>query len=262
MRDIARGFAGALFVSLPLHFTMEMWAVARSIPDGVLLAFLGISFGLNKLYLDFAGFRRCAWQRSKWWDTVIVMGIGVVASLITLLVTGSIKPDVNFYLSVKMVAIETVGTSLGAAVAMNQLGTGDSGDEDTGLSDDMKVVVGSLLGGFLFALNIAPTAEPKVIVLQQSWYLTGATLILSLMVAFLTVDLAAFEDRDVKSRKIINSEWFESVVAYLVAFAVSAILLWVFGFATPLDPLQVWLPQAVALAYVTAVGGAAGRLVL
>lgn len=262
LRDIARGFAGALFVSLPLLFTMEMWSVARTIPDWVLLIFLGFSFILNKLYLDFAGFRRCAWQRSKWWDAAIAMGIGVVASLITLLVTGTIKPDLNFYLSLKLVAIETIATSLGASVAINQLGSGDSAQDGTGLSVDMKVIVGSLLGGFLFALNIAPTVEPKVIVLQQNWYLTGATLFLSLAVSYLTVAIAAFDDRNVQARKIISSEWFEAVFAYLIAFAISAVLLWVFGFATPFDPIDVWLPQAIALAYVTALGGAAGRLVL
>ena len=32
-RDLARGMAGALFVSLPLLFTMEMWQIARTIPD-------------------------------------------------------------------------------------------------------------------------------------------------------------------------------------------------------------------------------------
>ncbi|WP_265570109.1 DUF2391 family protein [Sphingomicrobium nitratireducens] len=47
IRDLARGFAGALFVSLPLLFTMEMWEIARTIPDALLIGFLGISFLIN-----------------------------------------------------------------------------------------------------------------------------------------------------------------------------------------------------------------------
>ncbi len=167
MRDIARGFAGALFVSLPLLFTMEMWQIARTMPDWVLLAFLALALGLSKLYLDFAGFRKWAWQRSHWWDALVAMGIGVIASTVTLFVTGTLHLGLDPYLMAKLVALETVPMSIGAAVAINQLGGGDSkGTDATGLRLDLRVVLGSLLGGFLFALNIAPTMEPKIIVLQ------------------------------------------------------------------------------------------------
>ena len=262
LQDLARGLAGALFVSLPLLFTMEMWVIARSIPDWVLVAFLCISIALNKLYLDFAGFRKRAWQESKWWDALVAFGIGCVASAITLIVIGSISPALDTYLAVKLVALEAIPMSLGAAVAINQLGGGDSGDATSGLSADWKVLLGNLLGGYLFALNIAPTVEPKVITLQQNWVLTGATLILALGISYLTVALACFEQRDLSERRVIDSEWLEALSSYLIAFAVSSALLFVFGFATPFDPLSVWLPQAVALSYATALGGAAGRLVL
>ncbi|TMM47197.1 DUF2391 family protein [Qipengyuania marisflavi] len=263
LRDLARGMAGALFVSLPLLFTLEMWVAARAMPDLVLLAFLAITVVLNKFYLDFAGFRKTAWQSAKWWDALITLGIGIVGSAITLVVIGSLKPDIDFYLAVKLVALEAIPMSMGAAVAINQLGASDGASQQaTGLSLDMKVVVGSLLGGFLFAMNIAPTMEPKLVVLQQNWYLTGATLVLSILVSYLTVGLAAFEEQDLADRKVINSAWLETAVAYAIAFLVSAVLLWIFGFSTPLDPMVVWLPHAIALAYVTALGGAAGRLVL
>ncbi len=87
-------------------------------------------------------------------------------------------------------------------------------------------------------------------------------MIVSIAVSYLTVAIAAFETRDLQDRVIITAEWFEAIVAYISAFLISLILLWVFGYGTPLDPLEVWLPQAVTLAYVTTLGGAAGRLVL
>ena len=263
LRDIARGFAGALFVSLPLLFTMEMWQIAKTIPDAVLLAFLGISFLLNRLYIQFAGFRREAWQCNKWWDAVVVMGIGAIASTITLFVAGIISLDLDWYLSFKTIALETIPTSLGAAVAINQLGSGDSSKpEKIGLSPDTVVIVGTFLGGFLFAFNIGPTLETKVIVLKQAWWQIGLTFVLSVAISYMIVAVAQFETRDMSQRKYITSEWLEALVSYIVAFLLSMLLLWVFGYGTPLDPLEVWLPQTVALAYATTLGGAAGRLIL
>lgn len=263
VRDLARGFAGALFVSLPLLFTMEMWQIARTIPDWVLLVSLGMTVVLNKLYLDFAGFRKWAWQRSKWWDAIIAMGIGIIASAITMFVTGTLHLDLDYYLMVKLMALEAIPMSIGAAVAVNQLGSGDSSKGAAkGLAFDLKIILGSMLGGFLFALNIAPTVEPKIIVLQQGWILIGATMLLSIAVSYLTVSLANLENRDLDERMIITSDWFEAIIAYVIAFMVSLVLLWMFGFGTPFDPMQVWLPQAITLSYVTTLGGAAGRLVL
>lgn len=263
VRDLARGMAGALFVSLPLLFTMETWQIARSIPATVLLALLGVAFVFNRLFLEYSGYRKQAWQRSKAWDTVVTMGIGAVASTITLFVVGVIDADLDWLLAIKTIALETVPTSMGAAVASNQLGGGDGVKNDNmSFSPDVNVIVGSLLGGYLFAFNIAPTMEPKLLALKQDWWLIGATVLLSLAVSYLMVAVAQFEERDMDKRRVIDRDWLEAAVAYVVAVLVSMLLLWVFGYGTPADPLSVWLPQTIVLAYATTLGGAAGRLVL
>ncbi|WP_265530160.1 DUF2391 family protein [Sphingomicrobium marinum] len=263
IRDLARGLAGALFVSLPLLFTMEMWHIARTIPDTVLLVFLGVAFVAIKFFLDFAGYRRTAWQRSRWWDALVAMGLGAIASIVTLSVTALISPSMDFYLVTKLVALESIPTGIGAAVAINQLGGGDARESSkVPFSPDVTVILGTALGGFLFAFNVAPTIETKVVVLNQTWVLVGLTLLLSLAVSYMTVSIAAFEERDLSQRKVITSEWLETIISYLMSFLISLLLLWVFGYGTPLDPLEVWLPQAIALAYATTLGGAAGRLIL
>lgn len=260
-RDLARGVAGALFVSLPLLFTEEMWLTARDISDWVLLVFLLISLGLNRLYLEFSGFRHRQWSKSKWWDAVVAMGIGMFASALTLAVTGIIGPSLDFHLAVKLIGLETIPMSMGAAVAINQLGGGDGAEVDqTAFGIDAQVLLGSFLGGFLFAFNIAPTQETTLIVQGQNWWLVLATALISLGISYLTVAIAQFEQRDLSDRKFITSDWFEAVLAYLLAFVLSMILLWVFGYGTPLDPIEVWLPQTVALSYATALGGAGGEI--
>lgn len=251
-------------MSLPLLFTQEMWQISRTIPDAVLLVFLALTLAINRLYLFFSGFRRKDWKRSPWWDALIAMGVGMVTATVTLLVTGIIAPAADIYMNAKLIALETIPMSIGAAVATNQLGSGDSAGSDDNLPIglDLRVLLGSLLGGFLFAFNIAPTMETKIIVLSQDWWMILATFVLSLGISYLTVAVANFEHRDLSERNVINSEWLEALMSYMVAFALSMLLLWVFGYGTPFDPLEVWLPQTIALAYATTLGGAAGRLVL
>lgn len=265
LRDLSRALAGALFISLPLLFTMEMWEIARAMPAGVLLGFLAASLVLNRLFLLFAGFRHRNWVAgSDWWDVLVAAGAGALASAMTLAVFGVIGPGTDPALALRMVALETVPTSMGAVVAINQLGPGDSGKRSRTLrrSTDLTVVLGALLGGFLFAFNVAPTVEPRLVAVQQGWPLAAATLLLSLAVTHVTVHLTEFEERDLTGRHVITTPWLETAVAYAIAFVVSAALLFVFGYAGPLDPPGVWLGQAIALAYATALGGAVGRLVL
>lgn len=264
VRDLARGFAGALFVSLPLLYTQEMWDFGRGLRPGSILAFLGAAFLICYGMILFAGFRKVNWQRSAAWDALACLGIGAIASLLTLLVAGIIDGSTPVGLAGRLVALETVATSIGAAVASNQLGSGDSAlrDRKVRRSDDETVVLGSLLGGILFALNIAPTMETKFVATQQDWVLALATFLLSVAVAFIIVNIAQFEERDLSRRKIITSTWLEALVAYLIAFAVSWWLLWMFAYITLGDPLEEWLPQVITLAYCTSLGGAAGRIVL
>lgn len=265
LRDLARGLAGALFVSLPLLFTMEMWEIALAMPATVLLLLLALSVVFNRLFMLFAGYRHRDWVRgSDWWDVLSAMGIGAAASAITLYVTGIVDFGMDPALALRTIALETVPTSMGAVVAINQLGPGDSGKRSHVLreSTDLTVVLGALLGGILFAFNVAPTVETKEIAVSQHWPLVAATFVLSITVSYIIVHIAEFEERDLTKRKVITTPLLEAAVAYVIAVVVSALLLWLFGYGTPLDPLEQWLPQVIALAYATSIGGAAGRLVL
>lgn len=119
-----------------------------------------------------------------------------------------------------------------------------------------------MLGGFLFAFNVAPTVETTEITMRQSWWLALATMLLSIVVAHLIVHLAQFDDRDLSRRKIFKSPITETLISYGLALLVSYILLFGFGYIGFSDPYGVWIPRVVTLAYATTLGGAAGRLVL
>ncbi|MEP7316694.1 MAG: DUF2391 family protein [Sphingomicrobium sp.] len=264
-RDVARGLAGALFVSLPLLFTMEMWQIARTMPTGVLVALLLLSLVINRMFLLFAGFRHKNWvSGSDWWDVLVALGIGAFASAITLFVTGVVDVASNPGLAVRTIALETVATSMGAVVAINQLGSGDSGKQSDVLkrSTDLTVILGSVLGGFLFTFNVAPTQETKFMATGLAWWQVCATSLLSLAISFVVVQIAQFEERDLSERRVIDSPLLETAISYCIALLLSALLTWLFGYGDLADAIGVWLPQVVVLAYATSLGGAAGRLVL
>lgn len=264
LRDLARGFAGALFVSLPLLYTMEMWEHGRSLPPWGIIAMLVAGYFANVGLCAYASFRQTHWVEGYFWDGLVCMGIGAVASFVSLFVAGIIDFELSQEVAVRIVALETVPTGLGAAVARNQLGSGDSAhnNDRSPFSRDLSVVIGSILGGVLFAFNIAPTVEPKVITLNQNWWLILGTALLSLAVSYLVVHLAHFEDRDWNERKIFNTPYVETVFSYALALLVSFALLFAFGYIAWGDPPTVWVPIMVTMAYATTLGGAAGRLIL
>lgn len=140
LADLGRALSGALFVSLPLLFTEEMWLIARSIDDEVLATFIVVTMAINRLLLEYSGYRSGRWQTSLWWDVIVAMGVGAFASAITLYVAGIISTDLDWYLSIKTIALEMIPTSLGASIAINQLGAGDRAQDGISASEDVNVL--------------------------------------------------------------------------------------------------------------------------
>mgnify|MGYP002780622729 CR=1 FL=1 len=260
--DLGRALAGALFVSLPLLFTEEMWNIAKTIGGTTLLLFFLGAVVINRMLLSQSGYRRERWQPSLWWDTIVVMGVGIVASAATLFVSGIINAELNTYLIGKTILLEAIPTSMGAAVALNQLGGGDRLQDEGTSNPDIRMLVGTVLGAYLFAFNVAPTAETGTVVAGQAWWQVALTSVLSVAISYMVIAVAHADDQEIETRSIVSSEWFEAVLSYLVAFAVSLGFLWAFGYADPFDRLDQWVPQTIVLAYATTLGGAAGRLVL
>ncbi len=263
IRDIARALSGALFVSLPLLYTMEMWQHARWLSDWHVLGMLVASYLIILGMLSFSGFRQINWPANHFWDALIAMGLGALASAVTLFVAGVITAGMSTHILVKAIALETVVTGIGAAVAKNQLGGGDGGSGESKMSPGTIMILGSILGGVLFAFNIAPTMETKIVTLQQNWWLILATMLLSIFVSWMIVEVADFsnEGKD-DDPGFIDNAFTAAIISYAISLVIAYALLFGFDFISFSDPLSIWVPQVVTVAYATAIGGAAGRLVL
>lgn len=264
IHDLARGFAGALFLALPLLFTLEMWQRARVIPIWDLVLIMLLAYFANVGFSLFNGFKPDLQRKAAWFDAVTSLGIGLVASAVTLILINQVNGDVPVPTSVKLILLEAVPASFGASLAVNQLGSrgSKSGKElQDAFSPDFKKVLGTLLGALMFSFNIAPTVETQIIGNGLTWWHTLGIVAFSLAVSALLVFYAGFVERD-NTSGVLRPRWLETLVAYLVSLAVSAFLLWTFGYIDTDTPLALVVPWVVTMGYGTTIAGAAGRLIL
>lgn len=264
--DAVRAFCGALFVALPLHLTSEMWERARAIPSWDIAIVLLLAYLANVGYNSISGFKHEKDRTSIWLDAFECLGIGLFASLITMLLIDQVTIQIPFSIVLKLVALQSVLTSFGASLAKNQLGGGDLEKEQERLQGyvvDKKRIVAGSLGALLYALNLAPTVETILISSSIHWFQLIIVVLYSIFVSYLFVFVANFSmgSTHAKKGRLMNSAWSESVISYLIALLVSSVLLWLFGYVTISTPWAVGLPWIVVLGYATTLGSSAGRLI-
>lgn len=267
LRDLARGFCGALFVALPLLYTLEMWQRATLLPAWLLLLFVLIAYFANVGYIKFEGYKPEPERSAAWLDALTAMGLGAAGSLVTLLLIGQYTFSTPIDLLARIVLLEMIPTSFGASLAINQLGTrsGYSQGAKQAADDypqDLRKILATVLGALFFSFNIAPTVEPQLITYSVSWWHVLGTLVFSIFVSALMVFFANFIEGEDKRRGVLAPAWAETVISYLVSLAMSALLLWLFGYFTPGVPLPLAIAWTIMLGYVTTLGGSAGRIVL
>ena len=267
-RELLRGFAGALFVALPLLYTMEMWERARNIEPGVLLAILGGAFLLIMGYNSYSGFKTGRARVHLRWDSVTSLGLGLLASLITLLITARITLDTPLIVTMSLLALMAVPTGFGAALAINQLGKRGTAIDGTdsvavkNLNEDMEKVTATTLGGTLFAFNIVPTIEPKVMLAEIGPKEGLAILAFSLLISYGIEHTARFQAQTDQATGVLAEPWLSTLFCYLVSLLVAAILLWAFGYLNFGTPPHMALLWVIIVGYATTLGGTAGRLIL
>ncbi|NJC26796.1 DUF2391 family protein [Neolewinella antarctica] len=263
IRDLARAFCGALFLALPLHYTMEMWARARAIPSFMLVVILVAAYLLNVGYCYYSNFKGRPARQVPWLDALESLGVGIVASTITLLLIDQVNAHMSFDVIMSCIALESVPTSFGASLAKSQLSAGNKEDDLTdGWATDKKKILACLLGGLMFAFNVGATAEPIVIATSINYGQLIGIVVFSLLVSYLMVFMTAFEKEKEDEGAVMGPQWAETLICYSVSLLASAALLFMFGYLTPTTPHNLAIPWVVVLGYATTLGGSAGRLII
>lgn len=267
LQDLARAFCGGLVVALPLLYTFEMWQRARMIPEWELILVIVGAYFVNVTANYFCGFKTQQRRVHPWLDSITALGVGGFAAAVTLLLIGRIGFSTPPGVVANMIGLELIPVSLGASLAMNQLGASSACDDETPPTiegADMRKFMATLVGAILFAFNVAPTTEPKIIMTTVTWVHISGIVVFSLFVSALMVGFANFGGGGTKCEngRVFHSLWVETALSYLVSLIVGAALLWMFGYIGPATPLMTMIPWVVVLGYATTLGGSAGRLIL
>lgn len=269
LQEYARGVGGGLLFSLPLMYTMEMWASGGSASAGRLVAVVVGTFGLLVAYNQTAGIRVDHTLGEVLLETVEEMGLGLAVAAGLLALFGRFPDDP---LSAEGLGLLTVGgmvAAIGVSVGTAQLGQppGDedgSGDGSEGERPALRSLPGepgvALCGAVLVAANVAPTEEVFLLGTEMPAGALAGLVALSLLVGGGILYASAFRGAERLAGQAFGAV-AGTLVAYAVAVAASAALLWAVGFGDPAGLVSSPGPLVV-LAFPAMLGASAGRLLL
>jgi putative integral membrane protein (TIGR02587 family) len=255
-----RGVAGGVILGLPLVYTQEVWLHGATLSPFVILGVLAVSFGLNLALSRYVGFERGRTHRPLE-DAVVGFGCSFVLASMLLFLLDRINPSMSFENVFGIIALSSVPTSLGFALgnALAPIGGGEGADEMKGSSGEL-LAAGA--GAVVLSLNIAPTEEPILLAYQLDPARLVAIVAVAIGLSFLIVFYAEFGG--VHGRKqspgVVQSPAVETLLAYLVAFVIAALLLLSFGELEGLDGTS--LAEVVVLSFPASMGAALGRLLV
>ena len=276
--DFVRAFSGAFIFGAPLIFTMEMWWIGRYAGTWKLLLLLAVAFVANLGLAYFAGFRRATrTPQESAFQAVEAVAVGIIAAAILLLVLNRIGPDEPLGSILGQIIIQTVPLSLGASVANALFGGGSGRQGDDGEEEDgqgatrqgqwwatLNDVGATIVGGIFIGFSIAPTQEVPTLAARMTLPHQLALIALSLIVTYTIVFASGFdpEERKGKDQGLFQHPLTETIMAYVVSLVVAFGFLYLLDQIRPDEPFAAILTQVLVLGLPTAIGGAAGRLVL
>jgi len=268
----ARAFGGAFLFGIPLLYTQETWNIGTYLDAGQLLLFLGLAFVVVFALSHMSGFR-LAPDRHRFSvdleETVQALAVGAVGGLVVMVSLARLGPDDPPEQWARLVALQTVPLSIGAALGNAFLAEGGSrvsGDDPPPAAAWKALgadVLATAFGAFFVCFNIAPTEEIQLLASEMSPLHLVALIGLSLVVGYAIVFEAEF--LGIGRRRAQTGPFqqpvTETVLSYCVALMVAAGLLFLLGRVEPGDPIRDVVAQTIVLGLPATIGGAAGRLV-
>jgi putative integral membrane protein (TIGR02587 family) len=258
--DVMRGVAGGAILGVPLLYTQETWLHGRSVSPVVILAGVIVAFGVNVALSYFVGFRPGRTHRPTE-DAVVGMGLSVLLSALLLVLLDRVGGETSLENALGVTALTAIPVSLGfsVGVALAPRGGGENAQQIRGGGGDLLIAAA---GALVFALNIAPTAEPILLAAGLDGVRLGLLVVASLVLPYLMVFYAEFGGREqrVASDGASQGPITETLLAYAVAFVVSAAMLAMFGRVDAVNGAAT--ARVVTLAFPASIGAALGRLLI
>ncbi len=257
-----RALGGATIFALPMLMTKEMWELGGHLDPHRIVVLLLATLPMLVFLSAYSGFEETSQLFHDVVDAFVAIALAGIAAAAVLALIAVFRPGVSQREWLGMLALQIVPASIGALLAQSQLGAdGKDGNAEIDHDDPGYLAeLGLMAAGALFlGFNIAPTEEVLLIATQM----TDVHMLLLVSVSVLVMHgfVFAVEFRGHHAGKSSGALFRFSVPGYCIAFMVSAFVLWSFG---RFDGASVdeWMRLSVVLAFPSAIGAAAARLVL
>lgn len=263
----ARAFGGAIFFSLPLLMTMEMWWLGFYMDRLRLALFMVVMLPILIGLDHYSGFRETESWSEDVLDGIIAYGVGVIAAAVILTLLNITNLETPLREWVGKVALLATPAAFGAVLATSQLG-GGNGDAEA--EEERQQVAGygaelflMMAGAIFFTFNVAPTEEMILLSYRMTpWH---AVVLILVSLAMMHAFVYAVEFHGSHSRDEAHTGWGLflrfTVVGYAITTLASAYVLWTFGRYDPAAH-AIFAMQVVVLSFPGALGAAAARLII
>jgi putative integral membrane protein (TIGR02587 family) len=261
---LARAFGGAIFFSLPLLMTMEMWQLGFHMARLPLVLFMLVMIPVLLGLSYYTGFKESTTWRDEVADAAVAYGVGLVSSAIVLALFNLIGLDEPLSSSLGKIALQAVPASFGAMLSTSQFG----GQGPAELRHRREAGYWGILflmsvGALFVAFNVAPTEEMILLAFRMTAWHALALALTSILVIHAFVYAVNFRGAPRAPAGVPRSHLFLlfTIPGYAIALLVSAYVLWTFGRYEG-QALARMIMEAVVLGFPASLGAAAARLVL
>jgi putative integral membrane protein (TIGR02587 family) len=189
------------------------------------------------------------------------MGLSILLSALLLTLLDRVGQETSLENILGVTALAAIPISIGFSlgVALAPSGGGEKSEQIQGGVGDLLVAAA---GALVFALNIAPTAEPMLLAAELDGVRLGLLVVASVVLPYLMVFYAEFGGREQRraSDGATQGPVTETLLAYAVAFVISAAMLAMFGRVDSMDGAAT--ARVVTLAFPASIGAALGRMLV
>jgi putative integral membrane protein (TIGR02587 family) len=261
---LARAFGGAIFFTLPLLMTMEMWQLGFHMARLPLALFIVVMVPVLIGLEYYTGFKDATTVLDELADAAVAYGVGLVASAVVLWLFNLISLDEPLSSIVGKIALQAVPASFGAMLANSQFGAEGGADRqhkrELGFGGTLFLMA---VGALFLAFNVAPTEEMILLAYRMTHWHAVALALTSLLLIHGFVYAVSFRGGHEAPEGVWRPDLFlrYTVPGYAIALVVSGYVLWTFG-RYEHEALPRMVMQAVVLGFPASIGAAAARLVV
>ncbi|MBW4483696.1 MAG: TIGR02587 family membrane protein [Tildeniella torsiva UHER 1998/13D] len=267
--DLMRGIAGAFMFGAPFLYTMEVWWKGNFTSPPRMMLILGMAY-LALVLLNIKGGFRAEQPRTR--TQILVesaegLAIALFSATLSLTLLDILHVETGIDAIMGRLITLSLPFAIGVGIANNLLLKTDDEEADSAqrkhpLRSTLSDAGAALLGAIIIGSTIAPTDEIPLISSSldptRLLLLMASSLLLSYIIVF-EANFGAQRQRRAQSG-LFQSPLSETVAAYLIALAASALMLWLFQVVRVGDPINQWVSYIIVLALPCTIGGAAGRL--